>query len=108
MGDLPPSPSLPTYISSLSKTVKRKPQIFNCKLNFGWILGQHDILVLADGPHLLESENFFLSEVRFELDDVPPPPTPTRIEKKSLKNEMLIFGLCSTSDDMPSNPSDES
>ena len=27
---------------------------------------------------------------------------------KSSKREMLIFGLCSTSDDQPSDPSDES
>ena len=27
---------------------------------------------------------------------------------KSSKNEMLIFGLCSTSDDWPSDPSDTS
>ena len=27
---------------------------------------------------------------------------------KSSKNEMLIFGLCSNSDDWPSNPSNES
>ena len=87
--------------------MKRKPLIFNFKWNFGLILGQHDILVLGDvlppSPH--KSEKFFLSEVRFELADVTPPP---RIEKKSSKNEMFIFGLCSTSDDWPCNLSDES
>ena len=64
-----------------------------------------------------ESENF-LSEVTNELADVPAQirnffylmldlswpmyPTP-QIEKKSSKNEMLLFGLCSTSHDWPSN-----
>ena len=47
MGDLP---HLPTYISSLSNRMKRKPLIFKFKWNFGWILGQHDILVLGDVP----------------------------------------------------------
>ena len=70
MGDLPPPPppSLPTYISSLSKTAKRKPLIFN----FKW---------------------------KLKCKKRPP---------KSSKNQMLTFGLCSTSDDWPSNPSNES
>ena len=33
---------------------------------------------------------------------------PPRIEKKSSKNEMLAFGLHSTSDDQMSDPSDKS
>ena len=74
MGNLPPlPPSVPTYISSLSKTVKRKPLIFNFKWNFGWILGQHDILVLGDVPPS-RIRIFFLSKVRFELAHVPLPP----------------------------------
>ena len=72
MGDLLPT-SLPTCISSLSKTVKRKLLIFNFKWNFGWILGQHDIMVLGNVPlTALPPWEFFLSEVRFELADVPP------------------------------------
>ena len=33
---------------------------------------------------------------------------PEKMAAKSSKNEMLIFGLRSTSDDWPSNPSNES
>ena len=40
--------------------------------------------------------------VILELDNVPPPPPPV------IKNEMLIFGLCSTTDDWLSDLSDES
>ena len=92
------------HISSLSKTVKRKPLIFNFKWNFGWILGQDDILVLGDVPP-------------------PPPPPPPNPEKifypkldlswlmylpLDLQNEMLIFGLHSTSDYQLSDLSIES
>ena len=78
MGNLPP-PSLPTYISRFSKTVKRKPLIFNFKWNFGWILGQHDTFELEDVPTTTPNPNpritkKFLSEVRFELANVPPHP----------------------------------
>ena len=41
----------------------------------------------------------------------PPPKKSTEMQKKApklSKNEMLSFGLCSTSDDQPSNLSDES
>ena len=56
MGDLPlPPHTLPTFISSLSKTVKRKPLIFNFKWNFGWILGQHNILVLGENFFFIQS-----------------------------------------------------
>ena len=66
--------SLPTYISSLSKTVKRKPLIFNFKWNFDWILGQHDILVLGDVPTPTpESENFFYLKLDLSLLMYPPP-----------------------------------
>ena len=92
--------------------MKRKPLISNFNWNFGWILGQHDILVLGDvpfppltPPHP-ESEQLFLSKVRFQLADVHP--SPQGLEKKSSKNEMLVFGLHSTSDDWLSNLSDES
>ena len=37
--------------------------------------------------------------------NIPPPPQDW---KKFAKNQMLIFGLHSTSDDQPSNPSDKS
>ena len=72
-------------------------------MEFSWILGQHDILVLGDVP-LPQIITKFLSKARFKLADVPPP----RIEKKSSKNKMLVFGLLSTSDDQPSNWSNES
>ena len=52
-------------------TVKRKSLIFNFKWNFGWILGQHDILVLGDVPPSRIRKFFFLSKVTFELADVP-------------------------------------
>ena len=42
----------------------------------------------------------FQITVILELDDIPPP-------LQSSKNEMLIFGLCSTSDNQPSDLSDE-
>ena len=79
MGDLPTS--LPTYISSLSKTVKRKPLIFNFKWNFGWILGQHDILVLGDVPSP-KSEIFFL--LKLDLSWLIPPPPPKQGLKKKI------------------------
>ena len=115
MGDLHP-PSVPTYISSLSKTVKRKPLIFNFKWNFGWILGQHDILVLDDvpPPPRIRKKCFYL-KLDLSWPMYPPPPPPwnqksqpkcKKMPPKSLshrKYEMLIFGLRSTSDDQPSN-----
>ena len=39
------------------------------------------------------------------LQMYPPPPG---LKKKSSKNEMLVFGLHSTSDDQPCDPSDKS
>ena len=92
MGDLTPATSLPTDISSLSKTVKRKPLIFNFKWNFGWILGQHDILVLGDVPPPTKSEKNFLSKVRFELANVPPPPH-QGLKKKIFKKLNAHFGI---------------
>ena len=61
------------------------------------------IFELANVPRL-QSQKFFLSEVRFELANVPPPPG----LKKTLKTEILIFGLHSTFDDQLSDLSDES
>ena len=60
---------------------------------------------LADVPSPTKSENIFLSGVRFQMADVPPTPG---LKKKSSKNEMFIFGLRLTSDDWPSDPSNES
>ena len=74
MGNLPPLPCLPIFLVCQRQTVKRKPLIFNFKWNFGWILGQHDILVLGDvTPPPTRIRNFFLSKIRFELANVPPP-----------------------------------
>ena len=104
--------------------MKRKPLIFNFKWNFAWILGQHDIFILGDVP-LPKSEKKLLSNIRFELADVHPPwnhkfffypkldlswqmyNPPTRIEKKSSRNEILIFGLHSTPDDWQSHLSNK-
>ena len=51
-------------------------------------------------PPTPQNQKIFLSKVRFELAKKRPP--------KSSKNEMLVFGLHSTSDDQLSDPSGES
>ena len=61
-----PTPLLPcpTFISSLSNTLKRKPLIFKFKWHFGsW----------QCTPPTPISKKIFLSKVRFELANVPPP-----------------------------------
>ena len=50
------------------------------------------------------NQNFFLSVVRIDLADVPPSPQDW---KKSCKKKMLIFVLCSASDDWLSDMSDQ-
>ena len=56
-----------------------------------------------------KSELWFLSKVRFELADVPPSShPPCKIDKNLQKMKFSFFGLCSTSDDQPSDMSDKS
>ena len=117
--------SLPTYIFSLPNTVKRKPLIFNFKWNFGWILGQHGQFGywLCTLPPPTPIRTFFLYP-KLDLSwQIPPPPGLKKKSQKmkcpfldyikhllighviqvtkvnqNAKKEMLIFGLCSTSD----------
>ena len=83
--------SWPTYISSLPKTVKRKPLISNFNWNFGWILGQHDILVLGDvplPPPPPNQNNFFYQKLDFSWLMYTPPPQGL---EKNLQNMKCWF-----------------
>ena len=63
-------------ISSLSNTLKRKP-LFSSSAG---ILCQHDIVLLADVTPPENQKRIFLTEVRFGLADVNPPPPKIRKE----------------------------
>ena len=96
----PPLHSLQTYISSLWNTLKRKPQFFKFNWDFGstwhcssgWCTPpfQYDYLILCLNRKLV---NYKFKWIWIHGLKPHPPPL------SSPKNETLIFGLHSTSDD---------